>query len=154
MKNILALDVATNCGWAHSSGPSGTWDLSVKRDESSGMRLIRLVAKLNEMKAAAGVDLLFFEAAQVYIGHMSGVLVEAEMLGTVKLWCEQNNVEYASRNIAQIKKHATGKGNAKKDMMLASARARWSDRQIKTADEADALWLLDLVLTDLAIAKP
>ena len=55
---ILALDPATHTGWAHSCGASGVWDLSIRRDESSGMRLIRLDSKLDEMKRSVGVDLV------------------------------------------------------------------------------------------------
>ncbi len=46
---ILALDPATHCGWAHSCGASGTFDLSIRRDESSGMRLLRLRSKLEDI---------------------------------------------------------------------------------------------------------
>ena len=61
---ILALDVATKCGFALSSGPSGVFDLSVRRDESGGMRLVRLKAKLAEIHHAYAVDLIVFEAAR------------------------------------------------------------------------------------------
>ena len=34
---LLALDPATQCGFAHSCGASGTWDLRVRRDEAGGI---------------------------------------------------------------------------------------------------------------------
>ena len=55
--NILAIDPATVCGWAHSGAGSGVWDLSVRADESNGMRLLRLRAKLNAAREA-GLDLV------------------------------------------------------------------------------------------------
>ena len=41
-----------------------------------------------------------------------------------------------------LKKWATGKGNASKDMVLASAVRRWP--QVTQNDEADAAWLADI----------
>lgn len=142
---ILALDPATKCGWAHSSGASGTWDLSVRRDESGGMRLIRLRGKLNEIQQSAGVDLVAFEAARHCAPGMQGAIVcQAELQAVIKLWCEENNIEYRGYSPTEIKKHATGKGNANKSLMIQAAGLRlgW----LGTDDnEADALWLLDLV---------
>jgi Holliday junction resolvasome RuvABC endonuclease subunit len=145
----LAIDPATHCGWAHSCGDAGTWDLSVRRDESSGMRLIRLRGKLNEIRGLAGVDLLVFEAARNAGPKMQGALVvQAELQGVIKLWCEQNQVQYRGYSPSEIKKHATGKGNANKEKMVAAARAKWP----ATGDdnEADARWLLDLAMLALS----
>ena len=72
---ILALDPATHCGWASSVGASGCWDLSVRRDESSGMRLIRLRAKLREIHAASPITMLFFEAAR-HCGGAGALVVQ------------------------------------------------------------------------------
>ena len=52
--NILALDPATKCGWAISPTIGGTWDLSTRRDESKGMKLIRFRNKLTERFSAEG----------------------------------------------------------------------------------------------------
>jgi hypothetical protein len=38
---VLAIDSATKRGWAHSSGESGTWNLTPKRDEPLSRQLIR-----------------------------------------------------------------------------------------------------------------
>jgi Holliday junction resolvasome RuvABC endonuclease subunit len=141
---ILALDPATNCGFAHSCGDSGTWDLSIRRDESGGMRLIRLRAKLSELKEAVGCDVVVFEAARHAAPKMQGALVvQAELQGVIKTWCEDNKVEFRGYSPTEIKKHATGKGNANKDKMLASAREKWPNKKMDD-NQADALWLLDL----------
>lgn len=146
--NILALDPATNMGWAHSGGVSGTWDLSVRRDESGGMRLLRLKGKLTEA-LAAGVDLVVYEAARNAAPKMQGALVvQAGIQGVLLLWCEENGIEYRGYSPTEIKKHATGKGNANKAAVMAAARARgW---EFKDDNEADALWLLDLARRDYA----
>jgi Holliday junction resolvasome RuvABC endonuclease subunit len=140
---VLALDLSTYTGFAHSCGISGVWNLNVKKDESKGMRLIRFRGKLNEILKAEGIDVILFETGVSYgAKHASGVLVQAELQGVLKLWCEDNGIEYRSYTPAEIKKHATGKGNSKKDVMLAAARAKWSIN-ITDDNQADALWILD-----------
>ena len=140
--NVLALDPSTHCGFAHSSGPSGTFDLSIRRDESGGMRLIRLRGKLNEIRASCGVDIIIFESAVSYGAHKSGIGFSFEVQAVIKLWCEDNGVEYRGYSPSEIKKHATGRGNANKKDMMEAATARWP--AVKDDNEADALWLLDL----------
>lgn len=141
---ILACDPSTQFGWAHSCGTCGTWDLSIRRDESKGMRFIRLNGKLNEIKQSAGVDLLVYEAARHAAPKMQGALVvQAEIQGVLVLWCEQNGVEYRGVSPSEIKKHATGKGNANKDAMIAAAKAKWPEKLIADDNTADALWILD-----------
>lgn len=148
--NILALDPATQCGWAHSCGQQGTWDLSIRRDESDGMRLLRLRGKLNEIKSSAGIDLLVFEAARNAGAKMQGALVvQAQIQGVIKLWCVDNKVEYRGYSPSEIKKHATGKGNANKEVMIAAAKAKWPNAAIEDDNTADAMWILDLVTKQL-----
>src|ERR1035441_3803748 len=92
---ILALDPATHCGWAHSDGPSGTWNLSIRKDESAGMRLIRLRGKLNEILNSQGVELVIFEAARGGMpGRLGALVVSSEIQGVIKLWCEDQHIEY------------------------------------------------------------
>jgi Holliday junction resolvasome RuvABC endonuclease subunit len=145
---LLALDPATRTGWAHSDGPHGIWDLAVKRDESAGMRLVRFRGKLNEIRRDLGVDLVVFEAARHAAAGMQGTLVcQAELQGVLKTWCEDNGVEYRGFSPSEIKKHATGKGNASKSDVLKAARTEAAQQRwgwVSWHDEADALWALDL----------
>lgn len=144
--NILALDPATKCGWAHSSGASGTWDLSVRRDESGGMRLLRLRSKLIN---TVPLDLVVFEAARNAGPKMQGALVvQASLQAIITLWCEDNRIQYRGYSPTEIKKHATGKGNAGKEQMIAAAKAKWAGREFVDDNEVDALWLLDLAVTE------
>lgn len=153
--NILAIDPATKTGWAHSSGASGTWDLFVRRDESDGMRLIRLVGKLREIRAASGVDLIVFEAARHGAPKMQGALVvQAELQGQIKRFAMENAIQYRGYSPKEIKKHATGKGNANKKEVLATARKRWPDVEIIDDNQADAMWLLDLAQRDYDTMSP
>ena len=145
--NILALDVATQTGWATSTA-SGTWDLRPKRDESSGMRLIRFKGKLKEISSLEEINLIVFERSAGF--HKGALIVQSELHGVLKSFCLENNIEYKAYSPAEIKRHATGKGNANKSMMIEAARERLG----YTGDndnEADALWLFDLAMKDLLI---
>lgn len=150
MRKILALDPATKTGFAHSCGASGTWDLSVRRDESSGMRLIRLVSKLNKIAEEVGVDVVVFEAARHAAPGMQGALVcHAELQGQIKVWCDRLTVQYRGYSPSEIKKHATTKGNANKDKMREAAEQKWPGVTFADDNEIDALWLLDLATKEL-----
>ena len=42
-----------------------------------------------------------------------------------------------------VKKHAVSKGNANKAQMVAAAKEKWPEQEIRDDNQADALWLLD-----------
>ena len=152
VKHILALDPATRCGWAHSAGLSGVWDLSIKRDESGGMRIIRFVSKLQEVVDAFPIQLIVYEAAR-HAGKFGGgpLVVQAELQGQIKRLAEELGVEYKGYSPSEIKKHATGKGNANKEKMIEAARARWPD--VVDDNHADALWLLNMAMKEYKVGR-
>ena len=143
--NVLALDPATRTGFAHSDGASGTWNLSIRPGLPSGKRLVKLWAKLNEAAAVHGVDLIVFEEVRyIGTGYARALIVQLELQGALKLWCELRDVPFRAVGAPEVKKHATQKGNAKKEQMVAAARRRWPDKDITDDNEADALWILDM----------
>ena len=151
---ILALDLATKTGWAHSVGVSGVWDFRVRKDESSGMRLLRFRSKLKEIHELEGIDFVAYETA-IAVNARRGATVGSEMQGVLKEWCESSDVDYKGYGISEIKRHATGKGNASKDAMIEAARIRFVEGcrfgvlGIVDDNHADALWLLDLATVEL-----
>jgi crossover junction endodeoxyribonuclease RuvC len=150
---LLALDPATHCGFAHSDGASGVWDLSIRRDESAGMRLVRLRGKLNELHQSLGIDLLAFEAARHAAPKMQGALViQAQLQSVIVLFCEDRGIEYRGFSPSEIKKAATGKGNANKEQMLQAARFKWPTTQIIDDNQADAMHLLAFFKITLGLA--
>lgn len=122
------------------------------------MRLIRLQGKLQEIYNAVGIDLLVFEAARNAGPKMQGALVvQSELQGVIKLWCEtkrltgqSGKIEYKGVSPTEVKKHATGKGNAGKPLMVAAAQAKWGNG-ITDDNEADALWILDFAQKSMSI---
>lgn len=161
---ILAIDPATKTGWAHSSGPSGVWDLSIKKDESSGMRLIRFEGKLREIIKTVGIDVIVFEAPTAARGpraNLDAVKLGTKLQAVIEKLVEQiPGLECKGYNLTEIKSFAlgdrpTGKKRSgwNKEAIIEAAKAKWPDRVIHDDNEADALWLLELAKDDLCVEE-
>jgi crossover junction endodeoxyribonuclease RuvC len=146
-ENILGLDVSTKTGFATSIA-SGVWDLSIKRDESSGMRLIRFKSKLQEMIQKHEIKLIAFERSSGQ--YQSTVIVQSEIHGVLKMVCEENKIEYRAYSASEIKKFATGKGNSGKPLMIEAAKRKYGI-EIIDDNHADALHIYNLCITDLGL---
>jgi Holliday junction resolvasome RuvABC endonuclease subunit len=140
---ILAIDPATSCGWALSESMSGVWDLRVRPDESTGMRLIRFRGKLEEVFRLWRPELVAYEASR-NLKFGKAIAVAGELAGVLKVCCTDAGLEFIGFSATEIKKHATGKGNAGKDQMVEAARRRFPTVNIVDDNHADALWILSL----------
>lgn len=142
MSRILGIDPGTKCGWALLDDgrrvSSGTWDLAVKRNESEGMRFIRLEQQLAEV-LAGGVDLVAFEEVKRHLGTIAAH-VYGGIVAIITSCCDKRKVPYQGILVQHVKRRATGKGNAPKEAMVNAAYERWSLSNL-TEDEADALWI-------------
>jgi Holliday junction resolvasome RuvABC endonuclease subunit len=138
--NILAIDPGTHCGYALSPIESGTWDLSVKRNEGGGMRFVRLRNYLNN--ACENIDLVVFEESVNNMSALSARIFDG-IIAIIAEHCEMHEIPYEGIHWATIKRHATGKGNANKDAMVGAARSKWPDIEIVDDNQADALWIWD-----------
>ena len=140
---ILALDLGTTMGWAANPNgiiASGTITFRPGRFESSGMRYIRFVAEIKELLAKTGAKIVYFEEIRRHLG-VDAAHIYGGFLAHLQATCIEAGVEYCGVPVGTIKAHATGKGNANKDAMIAAARARgWTPTD---DNEADALWILD-----------
>lgn len=142
---ILALDPATHCGYAVNRALYGVWDLTPKRDESAGMRLIRLRSKLNEILISEKINLVVFERPGGQ--HKNAIIVQSEIQGQIKTVCEDHHIEYRAYSSQEIKKYATGKGNCGKPAMIKAANDKLGYPG-KNDNEADALWLFEIANRD------
>lgn len=141
---ILALDIATTTGWKTESA-SGIWNLKPNRGESEGMRVVRFKSKVREMIIMEGITLVSYERpAGLY---KSSIMVASEMVGVLKDLCIEMKVELACYSAKEIKLFATGKGNAKKEQMIFSARQLGYNPV--DDNEADAIHLYLLTKKDL-----
>ena len=141
---ILALDLGTHTGWAlhqrDGTITSGTEHFSPQRFEGGGMRFLRFKRWLNELRShSVEINAVFFEEVRRHAG-VDAAHAYGGFMSHLTAWCEQNSIPYQGVPVGTIKKHATGKGNAAKDEMVAAAR----QRGFKPADdnEADALSIL------------
>ena len=141
---ILALDLGTHTGWAlhqrDGTVTSGTEHFKPGRFEGGGMRFLRFKRWLTELLAASGaLNAVYFEEVRRHAG-VDAAHVYGGLMAHLTAWCEHHNIPYQGVPVGTIKKHATGKGNAAKEEMLAAA----SRRGYAPIDdnEADALALL------------
>ncbi len=122
---VLAIDLGTTTGWALRPR-DGQWahgfvSLKPHRFEGGGMRYLRFKRWLSELKGMA-TD------------------IHGGLLATLTAWCEHHSIPYQGVPVGTIKKHATGKGNAGKDEVIAAMRAK--GHPVTDDNEADALALL------------
>lgn len=145
---ILALDFGRHTGWAATNKnghrTSGTWDLG---SGSAGERYIALRDHISDLHDVIGFDIVTYEMVRRHCGtdasHAYG-----GYLGVVQAWCCEQGVIAMPKEVAAIKHHATGHGQADKvEMMAAAFKRGWRPRD---HNEADAMWLLDLTLTQFA----
>ena len=144
MKKILSLDIATKTGWKTETS-SGVWNLKPNRGESEGMRVVRFKAKVRELIQLENIDLIAYERPAGM--HKSSIMVASEMVGVLKDLCIELNIDSACYSASEIKKFATGKGNANKEAMIEAATKLGYNPQ--DDNEADAIHLYLLTKKEL-----
>ena len=144
MKKILALDIATKTGWKTSTA-SGIWNLKPNRGESDGMRVVRFKAKVNEMIKIESINLIAYE--RVAGKQNAAISVISEMVGQLKLISIEQGIDLACYSAKEIKKFATGNGNASKDLMVKTAIAQGYNPI--DDNEADAIFIYNLTIKDI-----
>ena len=144
--NILALDLATKTGWAHSGGGSGVQDFAPRRGDSPGMRWVEFQAWLRRILDSCPTDVIAYEQAH----HRGGAAthVAHSLIGIVEKVAAERKIELTNRHSKTIKKYATGNGNASKEKMMEAGRKAFCQDFIDD-NECDACWLLELVVEDL-----
>lgn len=140
---VLALDLGTTTGWAISQDGtinSGTQGFKPGRYEGGGMRFLRFRKWLTEVKNSAGViDAVYFEEVRRHMG-VDAAHAYGGFLATLSAWCEHHHIAYSGVPVGTIKRHATGKGQASKEAVIAAMQAK--GHQPQDDNEADAIALL------------
>ncbi len=142
--NILCLDLGTKTGFAmRADGVTscGTESFAPKRGDGEGLRYLKFSRWLNRMANGRAIGAVYFEDVRRHVGtdaaHCYGGL-----RAILTAWCESNNIPYTGYGVGTIKKHFTGNGSAKKDMMITEARRRGFD--VPDDNAADAVAILSL----------
>ena len=135
-ENVLALDIATHCGY-YSVHEKGTWDFteSKRRNDNKQHKAFRdtlmdFITKYNIKQIVAedvNVNRHFVDMRK--LSEFRGVLLEV---------CDTLNLpEPVFIKTATLKKWATGNGNADKATMVRFCELRWKTNPIDD-NEADA----------------
>jgi len=149
---LLALDLGTKCGWATNSNAgitSGMQEFKNDRFSGGGMRFLKFEKWLMELPQPTQV--VFEEVrrhAATDAAHVYGGL-----MAVVTKWCEEKKIPYQGVPVGTIKKFWTGKGNGKKDAMIAEAKKR-GFKDVEDDNEADALALLHYWMKECMVDKP
>ena len=143
-RTILALDLGTTTGWAlHGQDgliTSGTASFRPGRFDGGGMRYLRFTNWLGELDRLSGpIATIWFEEVRRHAGT-DAAHVYGGLMATLTAWAELRGVPYEGVPVGTIKRHATGKGNADKEAMIAAARARGFSPV--DDNEADAIAIL------------
>jgi Holliday junction resolvasome RuvABC endonuclease subunit len=151
MKNVLGFDLGSKCGWAFSAGAgeavhSGLLKTTPTRFESQGMRAVKFEKGVLLLMTTFKPDFVAFEEVRRHSSTIAGQ-VWGLYSGILMKLCEERGITYAGYGVGTIKKHATGKGNASKELMIGAAEVRWPEQDIITDDVADALHIMALGLT-------
>jgi hypothetical protein len=144
MTTILALDLGSTTGWAmrlaDGAVVSGTMEFRSGRYEGGGMRFLRFRTWLDHLEVGAkAIDLIHFEEVRRHAGT-DAAHIYGGFLAHLAAWCELKHIPYQGVPVGTIKRHATGKGNAGKDAVIAAMRVRGFNPE--DDNEADALAIL------------
>ena len=144
---LFSLDLGTNTGWAIclDSGQiiSGTQPFKPGRYDGGGMRYLRFAGWLDVIHTTYPFDRVAFEEVRRH-ASTDAAHVHGGLLATLTAWCEKRQIPYEGVPVGTIKKHATGKGNANKALVMQAM----VDKGHNPCDdnEADALALLYTML--------
>lgn len=139
---ILSLDLGTHCGWKigdREMSLSGVWEFGNSRFEGGGMRFVKFAKSLNDLAATMRPELVVYEEVRRHIGT-TAAHVYGGLQATLTAWCEREGIPYQGVPVQTIKKSATGKGNASKEMMIAAMQALGHSPQGDNDADAMALW--------------
>lgn len=146
--NILALDLGTTTGWAlgmrDGTLTGGSASFAPKRTEGPSQRWLKFRQFLIDSRLSAGeIHVCYYEDVR---RHPPGQVLAAHCYGgflaMLQVWAGVNNIRLVPVGVGTVKKHWTGNGAAKKDLMVATAR----EKGFAVADDnhADALAILAL----------
>lgn len=125
-RKLLAMDLGTATGYALricGKVSISTESFALRKSDSPGMRYLRFVKFLKLLHDATGFTLVVYEKVNRHMGTEAAHVYGA-FEGHLHAFCAEHGIDHSGVGVTEIKKFATGKGNANKDAMLAWAKAR------------------------------
>ena len=140
---LIAFDIGTKLGWAsYDQGivKSGTLRMDKCKSEFSlhGARFLMLDNWLEAQWPRP--ELIGYEDVKRHTGTLAAHAYGG-YLGVIQKYSHYYDIPIKPYGVGEIKKHATGKGNATKQEMIAAYVKRWGIAPIDD-NEADALAIL------------
>ena len=134
---LLALDLGLHCGWAcgytDDNPASGVWRLDkAPPRKHPGARFRSLNVELMMVYP----EVIAYEDVRRHMGT-TAAHVYGGWLAIIQSFACTHNIELLPLGVTEIKKHATGHGDASKPEVMQAMRALGHDPQ--TEDESDAL---------------
>ena len=142
MKRILALDLAAETGYAgqRADGVVVTVVFVCLKTSIAGNRWLRFRDWLKNMIDFEDPQLIIFEEPFIHMKHRSGIGLSYGFKTVVELLAASHEIRCYSIAPTELKKWATGHGNATKSQMLTYARSMgWN---LSNDNEIDARFLL------------
>lgn len=146
LANIVALDLSlTSTGWAcvEGVGTFTTKERGLQRLQRLREQILTLAGPTTDVAAIEGYA----------FGRPNGMAALGELGGVVRLALYEHDITIVDVPPASLKKYATGKGNANKELMLVEAVRRLGYAGSNN-DEADALWLYTMTCDALCGTAP
>jgi len=137
---VLALDTATNTGWAvfddEKYVESGVMSFKKKRGESNGILFLKFRTWVSELILTTRPDIVAYEQAHFRGGAATEICVGLQT--RVQEAAAQHEINCLPVTTSQVKKSLSGKGSASKEDQIAAARIIIG-RAPLSDDEADAI---------------
>ncbi len=149
---ILALDPAENTGWAHSNGQFGFWPLRLQGAPLADQH-VKLEQYLERAIGQMGCDVIATENAGFGSPNPEVQARHNERLGIIRLVAGRHGLTVHTFHPSNIKSFATGDGRAEKRDMIAALK-RHHNITVTSDDEADAIWILELMKRPDCWPKP
>lgn len=136
---ILALDPAKLCGFCHSDGTRGVWDLGEEK-----YRLSRFLDLIVDFRAGHPFDVLAVEDAPKVRRNWQATAQHAELRAIIKLASSQSGAELVFINPMSLKAWAAHSGRATKGDMKRWAKIHYGV-EIDDDNECDAFLIMKYV---------
>jgi len=157
---VLTIDISAHFGFSlvdDQTGQifdSGTWELKTPSKADKYAKLPVLRECLNQLYAQHGdIGRVVYEDVEfstTQLAHAS----YSRLLAVCLLWAIDTKLPYSGIEVAAIKKHVTGAGNADKEAVMAAMRVRYPQITLIDDNHADALAICACVTDKFDLAAP
>jgi Holliday junction resolvasome RuvABC endonuclease subunit len=160
---VLGLDLGSNLGWADSiAGIIDSGSVAFVRrtgrktisDDHEGIKFLEFHKWLKGYIRLQKPDLIAYEEPMGHWKNASAPQLILGFRGIILMNAAFSNIPVYPIPQTVLKKYATGKGNADKELVLECAKLRFPTHNIQSHDQADALFILHKFLSDSSQGRP